>query len=1022
MEKVFTDTGSEVWGGSVSLWLAIAFFALVAAWFIRRRVAGRFGLAGFLIKAMAVSVAVGAVLQTAMRVMVFETPWHWVGFALAAGFGVEALVSLYRYELRGVAVWRQRGLLGLRTLVFLLALFMMLQPVWVRLVDRRITRRVVVLLDDSDSMHFRDTLWSLSEKLDIAAALGKLDVGLRPLGGWHELVRIRQRCQAACRDGGREAEAETADWTRDLEAARAILRTWLDNRGKWLDEKKAAEAGARLESALRGTALPALDAALNSDTGTGTNQTCESIVQALLAAEQAWPAVRAGADEKLWKGLSEDAQAAMTALCHTNRSALAQSLLFHDATGRGSFWDRLAQRYDVELWRFGSYAERWTFDRTFTNAAPFVAGPATDREDGRDMTDTTLALETVLRETPGGELAGVLVVGDGIHNSDAGIEPVAERLTLQGTRVGGLIVGGSQAPFDLAIVDAQAPDTVYAGDRMRIRVTVQATRARGKTFGLRLLQDGDKVDEIKLKAEADSWRHEARLTHSPAEKGVYRYTVELERFEDEFLTDNNTWSFDVAVSEDRINVLLVDSRPRWEFRYLRNLFYGRDTSVHLQYMLTHPDRLPGWEKRPSPPPASAQRAFGDAEAGAWPENREEWEAFHVIILGDIEPDRLTDNVLEELRHVVAERGALLVLIAGPRAMPHAFESGPLSEMIPVTYRPVSEWAGVAPESAFRFTLTPAGRTHSITRQSPSVSENESIWREIPEMRWRFPVDDVKPGGEILAYARPLDRAAADESGTSPDIESVMDRLDQAMEQRQRNALVVASEYGRGRVLAMMTDRLWRLRYRKGDVYHHRFWGQVIRWGAGELLREGDEHMRIGTDQWRYGRRDQVRVVARLTDAGMRRGSPNRLNARVTQDGQERARLVLRPREGAPGMYEGETGPFPDADRYRVDVSVDDPVGPAGSVGTEFAVVEALRPVEMATVSADPTMVMKAANITDGLVTYPVDMDALLDAFGEGRRTVRDRLERPLWNSAWIFLLIMLALAGEWILRKKGGLT
>jgi hypothetical protein len=47
---------------------------------------------------------------------------------------------------------------------------------------------------------------------------------------------------------------------------------------------------------------------------------------------------------------------------------------------------------------------------------------------------------------------------------------------------------------------------------------------------------------------------------------------------------------------------------------------------------------------------------------------------------------------------------------------------------------------------------------------------------------------------------------------------------------------------------------------------------------------------------------------------------------------------------------------------------------------------------------------------------------LLDAFGEGRRTVRDRLERPLWNSAWIFLLIMLALAGEWILRKKGGLT
>ena len=74
----------------------------------------------------------------------------------------------------------------------------------------------------------------------------------------------------------------------------------------------------------------------------------------------------------------------------------------------------------------------------------------------------------------------------------------------------------------------------------------------------------------------------------------------MEAVEGEVFTTNNDWPLEVAVTDDRTNVLLVDSVPRWEFRYLRNLFYGRDKSVHLQYVLLNPDEIIFRVQNPEP--------------------------------------------------------------------------------------------------------------------------------------------------------------------------------------------------------------------------------------------------------------------------------------------------------------------------------------------------------------------------------------------------------------------------------------
>ena len=160
---------------------------------------------------------------------------------------------------------------------------------------------------------------------------------------------------------------------------------------------------------------------------------------------------------------------------------------------------------------------------------------------------------------------------------------------------------------------------------------------------------------------------------------------------------------EVAVTDDRTNVLLVDSVPRWEFRYLRNLFYGRDKSVHLQYVLLNPDEIQGQQAVPAVP-ASASRKFGEAEATRLPETFEEWMKFDVIMVGDVTPASLPAQTWETIEKAVSERGAMLVVMAGPRSMPHAHQSEVVKRLLPLEFLPGTDAVFDGPEEAFAVRL------------------------------------------------------------------------------------------------------------------------------------------------------------------------------------------------------------------------------------------------------------------------------------------------------------------------------
>ena len=882
---------------SFSAWLLVTLAGVaVLGWVVFHWAVRRFGSNRFNVWYRALfslpigTVASWLVMQALARFLTLGTGWPLFFAAVLAAASLEAVSAFYGHECARVPQAVARTLVALRMTAVALALFMLLQPVMVGDRERVVRRRVLVMVDDSASMHFKDSQMTEEERADVERALG--------------------------------------------------------------------------------SPLPA-------------------------------------------EGLT--------------RAEIVRRLM--DVGGEKSFLARMAGRYDVEVFRFGNGARR---EEDFRSERPLDAREKTFRS----VTDFTRALEETMREVPMEELASVVLLTDGRHNGDAGVDSVSRKLGSYGVKVSSVVVGGSIKPFDLAIASADSPESVFLGDKVRFTVVLTATQANGRRSKIRLYRGEQLLETREFLIDRSDWSKELRFVDIPKEKGVYRYRLTVDGVGDELFTENNERDLDVAVSDDRTNVLLVDSRPRWEYRYLRNLFYGRDKSVHLQDWLVHPDTIAG-VKAEVLPYASASRPFGESECGGFPFSDDDWRKFDVIIIGDVGEDILTAGAVEHIRRCVEDRGALLVVIAGSENMPYAIRSETLRALLPVEYDPADGSRREAPEESFAFTLAAAGRGHVVMNQSSSSAENEEIWQKLPDFHWRLPVKGVKPGAEILAYARPRGQGDDDLALVTQSLSAMIERdpecavreLEKMRDEQACNSLAVAVTRGKGKVLMLNTDSMWRLRTKEGDQLHHRFWGQVMRWGAGEKLRAGNDYVRIGTDQLRYGAGEPVKAFVRLLNEsfyGMEEMEPK---LQLTKPGEEgrASTIALSPRPDANGFYECEIYGCDTPGTYQLTLECPKAAKelsglyPAG-LATSFVVVTAKRPAEDVDITATRETVERIARATGGKVLSACDYVALDEDFGVGTKRLKDRVEYQLWGLPPLFIVIVLLLTAEWIVRKRVSLT
>jgi hypothetical protein len=289
--------------------------------------------------------------------------------------------------------------------------------------------------------------------------------------------------------------------------------------------------------------------------------------------------------------------------------------------------------------------------------------------------------------------------------------------------------------------------------------------------------------------------------------------------------------------------------------------------------------------------------------------------------------------------------------------------------------------------------------------------NEKLWKEFPVIRWRHPVKGLQPGAEVLLYAEDANKKRTKVT-SAESLEAALSEVAKRRVREAENALLVTRQTGSGKVAMLLADRTWRLREGVGDIYHHRFWGQLVRWGAGPNLRAGTETIRLGTDQLTYTGDDRVRIMTRLRDNNLNPIVDQDPVAEVTHESGEVTQVPLKFRENSNGLYENLAGPFRRPGTYEVKVR--------DEVITSFRVVGARSAVELSETTLNQPLLDSIARMSGGRVFD--GEGTLAELFLRGDETRTELRETSLWDIWPVFLLLAILLTAEWVIRRRGGLS
>ena len=1069
-ETIPTAVVFIVAAAAVAIWLAAHLFKRWPDWPLKR------------VWLLAVRTAIGigallAVAQLMQRGLVFATNWPIWPLAVVGALAVELSVALYALERKIVSVRAGVALVVMRLGIVLIVVAMLAQPVRQWEQDVTLERFVAVLVDNSASMHIADAGMTPGEKVRLAEKLGVAGVR-RP---WRlesvprTLAKARQELEAqvdwlgslsttdmearkkqyegrrtALRDALKAVQKTVAGEVKTLDEPttgslplKDQLRTGLRDASKKLDNDVAKVLASAVDTTSAGGLLPKeqMDRMLGDLRRAG----------AVLVDLEAKAALFGdGLDEACYASLAAPARQGVDDVARRTRFDLAKGLLLRraknegdKAKAEGGLLTQLQKNYGVRLYTFASKPaevglKEW--QEAYDPSAPAKPeGELAALPEDQQHTDMAAAVEKVASDIPSGQLAGVVLVTDGRQNGPGRIEAFAHKFGLEGVPMSSIAMGGAKPPIDAAIVSVEAPETIFPQDKMYANVTLKLDGLAGKDAKVALMDGAKEIGSQTVHITQDSMRTRVQLADEPADKGLHAYRVVLQKFPGEVLSTNNDYPLTVNVSDDQVRTLLVDRRPRWEFRYLKNLFADRDRTVKLQYVLLEPDKIldaPPREKIP----ATVTAKPGEIEATMLPENEAEWLKFDTIILGDLGPSHLSEEQQKILRKFVVDRGGTLIVVAGEEYMPRAFADTPLAELLPVRFQGSAESADRMPEKAFKFALTPEGRESVVTRLAVDPKENEDLWDQQPDIYWRYPIVDTKPGAVALLYALPPspppalrlpsadDKAAAVAAATAgkPSEDAVGEDVQKLRRQFERShALVTMHQAALGQVMFLATDHTWRLRYRTGDTYHHKFWGQVLRWATTGKLPQGTEYVRLGTDRWRYGAGEPIRVRAKIVRPDYSAVTSGDVAVNVYAGDKIVLHKKMAYVPNSAGLYQADLGAL-GGGTYRVEL--DAPAAKAilapdkvETVVTQFS-VDVATPVEQVELSPDRGLLGRLAELTGGTMVSPSRADDVKDSLGPGTQVYPERREFVLWDS-WPLLILALALAtAEWVTRKKVGLA
>jgi uncharacterized membrane protein len=657
--------------------------------------------------------------------------------------------------------------------------------------------------------------------------------------------------------------------------------------------------------------------------------------------------------------------------------------------------DRLAQVHRVRVFTFGAAVGEMGNARDLASVRPDQKATAIGE-----------ALRQVARQTQEDNLAGIVLLTDGVSN--LGDEPGLVARTL-GVPVFPVVLGGRAAErgrfYDVGI--GRVPQRPQYIVNNRATVQVELTH-RGlakflpaeRELPLRLLEvDGEPAElastTVSLPAEDGSVQ--AELEFVPRRLGVHRLRVTLPALPDETVTENNSRSFTALVTDPRIRVLMVEGVVRSEYRFLRRVL---ESDPNLE--VTSVVKLSGRQFL-----VQGVQPAVDLSRGL-PARPEDFGKFDVVVLGDVGCEEFAGVQLEYLKAFVEAGGGLLALGGYHSFGAGGYADSPLADALPLIMAGRTDGHV---EGTFVPVLTAEGKAHPIFGGCEPFFSDATGRASLDGVNR---VTGAKPGAQVLAV-HPAERAG-----------------DRPM------PVVAVQQYGAGPVMAMTADTTWKWKFQveaQGmDSPYYRFWRQSIRWLAGrkgpELI--SDRPLVAWASQLEYQRGEPAVLKARVLSRQMEPFDRATVEASIAYpipvkaraaDGQETTETSAKVRLDSvplsPGDYQALWRP-PAGGLYHATASAADEQGELGTDAFEFVIGEAAS--EFDRVDADEAGLRSLAAQTGGTSYSLATAGRMPQELRQRRSTVVRRQEVNLSNSPWLFTFLVACLTAEWILRKRRGLN
>ncbi len=581
--------------------------------------------------------------------------------------------------------------------------------------------------------------------------------------------------------------------------------------------------------------------------------------------------------------------------------------------------------------------------------------------------------------------AAIFVVTDGRDNAGTvGWEDLMLEAKKREVPIHIFGVGGSNVGY-LQLRDVQIQETLFVDDSVSVPVRWRAAGLKGTEAEI-TLKIGDRVIATKKVIIKDDEGVET-LSYKPTEKdseGGGRQDIvasikTLRGTED--IEDRVTRS--VRVVKSKVKVLFVEGNPRFEFKFMQTALQ-RDRRVEPNFIVVNGDKKAMESGLPYLP--------------EFPKERKELLSYDLLILGDVDANYLTKEQQDWVKDFVGEGGGFM-MIAGRQHAPADYLNTPIGEILPVEYAaqkfPIDD-AKRPDEYAPR--RTEFGKRSPILSMSDEPEENDRIWSQLPGWYWNYPVTKLKPAAMSL-----LEHPKTQVDGKPMPI-------------------MAMQYYGKGLSMFLGTDETWRWRFNEAEKYFGRFWGQVIyAIGLPRTLVNKSGSIALGNDEPSLGK--PTKIYARLYDNNFLPLKKEKVIAKLERQVTGKPNEVL-PQvvfERVPDSPEGEYYATISNDKqgeYIVTVQSESTRDPARM---EYRV--ALPPEhEQAPGPMNEPALRALAEGSGGKFYREEDLHTLSKELKPKTVSFSQRKETLLWESWWVWALIVSLFTLEWVIRKFSNMS